>query len=104
MDPAKEALGRVIIADFEERRLKEKALVRAARGRLWGVVIRIALVLGAFAYFRRSHSPDWAEALPSLAVLYLIFTLISSYRTQEEIRRLRAEVDQLKSKAGRVRE
>lgn len=100
MDETKEALGRLVIARFEQRRALEAARVRAARWRFVGMVSQLVLLLAAWLYFEATHSTAWTDKLSWSELAPLLVVLLAGgiwrdYRLQEQIQKLRWEVARL---------
>lgn len=96
MDPTKEALGRIVIAEFESRRRAERAKVRASRVRFavemgWIVAVIVFCVL---VHQRRLDFPesDWLF----LGGAYVVSVRQAAYRTREDLAALRDEIENLK--------
>lgn len=99
MDQVKEALGRIVIAEFEERQKKALVLVRAARWRKFALVLQLAAIVAWIIYVDHSQPPGWARALIFPLGLYLLFTALNQHRAEEELRTIRVEIEQLRIEA-----
>jgi hypothetical protein len=97
MSPEKEAIGRVVIAEFEVRQKTERSNARAARMRFAvQVVISIGVVIMGILFVRQDlvfSSRDWAF----LTCTLMTISGWSNYRLRESITELRVELDRLKA-------
>jgi len=97
MNSQKEAIGRLVIAEFEARRKAERSMARAARMRFAvqavssvGVVVIAVLITRHDLVF---SNRDWAF----LVCTTVIISGWSTYRLRESVAELRAEIDKLKA-------
>jgi len=90
-----EARARVALAKLEVRRLKEKTTRRSARWRLAVTVAWTAAVLALAVYLEKAHLEISSAEIGGLFVVFAISAGWRDYRTQEELHRLRAELERL---------
>lgn len=98
LSPDKEAIGQAIIAEFEARQELKR---RLARRRAWRTLVACLWVAVIFAFGVYAGSGRMVLSTANVCFLLAVFAATStwtSFSTQEEISKLREELDELKSK------
>jgi hypothetical protein len=98
MNPAKEALGRAVIAEIEERRHQAKKGKRRAAWRFAFIIGWAVVVGGVGGYLQLTHVAISGAEACGFFLMYLASSAVGEYRTQEQLRELRAELDELKDR------
>jgi len=100
MNDINEASARLLIEEFETRQAKEKVNERTAWQR-WAVVVGwVAVFAAAGAYLQKGHILLSGTEACSLFIAYLIYSTWGEHQTQEKLRGMREELDELKKGLG----
>jgi hypothetical protein len=101
LSPAKEAIGRAVIAEFEWKQQQQK---RERRIRAWKFAMLvgwIVLLVAMAAYVRVRQIPITTYDICFWLVMMLGTGAGIQYTTHEELQKLRAEVEELKQAINR---
>ena len=100
IDP-NEALARIAIADFEARRLKERAAEQSRRFRLIFTFLRVVVLLGAGIVLLVSRWQVSGAQACWFLLIYLATSAWEDHRAGEAFLTLQAQVDRLKDEIER---
>jgi Ca2+/Na+ antiporter len=98
-----EALARIAVAELEARRLKEKSEELSRHWRFAFTVTRTVVAVAVAVYLQVTH---WQISGAQACAFFLIYIAASAWqehRTAESLRKLQAELDQLKTTSKEIR-
>jgi uncharacterized membrane protein YqjE len=93
---------RLAIAEIEERQIKEKSIRSAARWRLILAMAGTVALTALAVFFQITRIDVSGRNVACVFLVYLVSRVWADYRTEHDLRQLRAEMDRLKDEIQKL--